>query len=540
MFSQYEHPNEKDATEPLIVKPSSTLTRKSECQHFLSFFRLPPCTIKALASILGGLCILSVILTHIPFPRANSSSLTSCLADANVPFIVKGAADWRRSITPWNLRLTYTPAAVAIPSSIEQIQIAVNCGIKNKVRVTAKGGGHSFGSYGLGGEDGHLVVELQKLNDVTLFENGTAKIQSGARLGHVSTELYRQGGRAIPHGACLDIGLAGHALHGGYGRASRTHGLTMDSMIGARVILADGSMVTCSIDENPELFWALRGAGSSYGIVAELEFKTFEAPKQVTPFTIGLPWNEQAAFDTLSALQDFALVAPQTLNFFLSVTATSQIIQGLYLGDKDGLLDSLQPLLERLGTTVSHMETIGWLEGLYHYADSEHLQSPSPYNTYGSFYTSSLTTPALTEEQMESLTSTMFRNINDPSARHSWDIVVEMHGGPNSAVAQVNSSTTAYVHRDKVLLWQLSDMSEHDSLPRECFAILKSFMNSVTRSLSAGQWGMYANFIDTELDGKTAQDLYWGENLPRLKALKTKFDPNNIFWNPQGITPSVK
>ncbi|KAF5676574.1 glucooligosaccharide oxidase [Fusarium heterosporum] len=475
MFSRYEYPQEKEATEPLITKSSSTLTRKSNCQYSLSLFSFSPCALKVLASILCGLCILNVIVTTIPLPWTNISSLTSCLADSNVPFIVEGAAAWERSITPWNVRLTYTPAAVAIPDTIEQIQIAVNCGIKNKVRVTAKGGGHSFGSYGLGGEDGHLVVELQQLNDVTLFENGTARIQPGA-----------------------SIGLAGHALHGGY------------------------------------------GAGSSFGIVAELEFKTFEAPKQVTPFTIELPWTEEAAFDTLSALQDFALVAPQTLNLFLSVTATSQIIQGLYFGDKGGLLDCLQPLLERLGTTVSNMETIGWLEGLYHYADNEPIHSPSPYNTHGSFYTSSLTTPALTEEQMESLISAMFLNINDTSARHPWDIVIEMHGGPNSAVSQVDSPATAYVHRDKVLLWQLSDSSEQDSLPRESFAMLKKFMNSVTRSLSDDQWGMYANFIVTELDGKTAQDLYWGKNLPRLKALKTKFDPNNIFWNPQGITPVVE
>jgi hypothetical protein len=100
------------------------------------------------------------------------------------------------------VRLTYTPAAVATPYTIEQIQVAVNCGINNRVRVTAKGGGHSFGSYGLGGEDGHLVIALQQLNKVTLFENGTARIQPGARLGHVSSELYEQGGRAIPHGAC--------------------------------------------------------------------------------------------------------------------------------------------------------------------------------------------------------------------------------------------------------------------------------------------------------------------------------------------------
>lgn len=131
----------------------------------------------------------------------------------------------------------------------------------------------------------------------------------------------------------------------------------------------------------------------------------------------------------------------------------------------------------------------------------------------------------------------MFANINDTSARHSWDIFFEMHGSPNSAVSQVSSSATAYVHRDKVWLWQLSDAGEDGKLPRESFTVVKELMNSVTKSLADEQWGMYANFIDTELDGKTAQELYWGDNLPRLKAIKAELDPDDVFWNPQGVSP---
>jgi hypothetical protein len=133
----------------------------------------------------------------------------------------------------------------------------------------------------------------------------------------------------------------------------------------------------------------------------------------------------------------------------------------------------------------------------------------------------------------------MFRNINNTSARHSWEIFIEMHEVPNSAVSMVNSSATAYPHRDKVILWQLSDIGEHGSLPRESFEFLRHLMNRVTESLAPSQWGQYSNFIDTELDGEIAQDLYWEENLPRLKVIKAKFDPTNIFWNPQGVSPII-
>ena len=133
----------------------------------------------------------------------------------------------------------------------------------------------------------------------------------------------------------------------------------------------------------------------------------------------------------------------------------------------------------------------------------------------------------------------MFANIHDNSARHSWDIFFEMHGGNQSKVAQVDPSATAYVHRDKMLLFQLSDTGgDHGEFPNEGFVVLKRFMDSVTNSMAEGDWGMYTNFLDTQLDGETAQKKYYGSNLPRLRGIKAKLDAEDVFWNPQGISPS--
>ena len=176
------------------------------------------------------------------------------------------------------------------------------------------------------------------------------------------------------------MGIAGHVLHGGYGRASRTHGLTLDWLIGATVILANGSMVHCSAAENKDLYWALRGAGSSFGIVVVFEFNTFEAPESVTPFTINLPWNKDKTVATISELQAFAASTSEKLNIFAFFTATSQVIQGLYFGDSQSLKLVLQPLLARLESKVSYASTMGWLQGLEHYADKEALNQTYPYN----------------------------------------------------------------------------------------------------------------------------------------------------------------
>lgn len=124
-----------------------------------------------------------------------AGSLTDCLRTAAVP-ITSSAP------TSYNIRLPYKPVAVAVPTSTSQIASAVSCGAKYAVRITAKSGGHSYTSSSFGGEDGHLVINLDRMYAVTVASDGTAKVQSGARLGHVATELYRQGKRAISHGTC--------------------------------------------------------------------------------------------------------------------------------------------------------------------------------------------------------------------------------------------------------------------------------------------------------------------------------------------------
>jgi FAD/FMN-containing dehydrogenase len=128
--------------------------------------------------------------------------LNNCLAAAFVPYHKHISIGWLRDSQPFNTRLYFTPAAIAIPTTVGHIEHAVACGIKYGVKISAKSGGHSYASFGLGGENGHLVVEMEHMHKVTVIAGGKARIQPGARLGHVAVELFAQGGRAIPHGTC--------------------------------------------------------------------------------------------------------------------------------------------------------------------------------------------------------------------------------------------------------------------------------------------------------------------------------------------------
>jgi hypothetical protein len=147
-----------------------------------------------------GLLFPSIATASVIDKRA---AVDSCLTSLKVPVYTSGTANLTQAVKPFNLRVTFTPAAYAVPVTVQDVQNAVSCGSQNAVTVTAKSGGHSYGSFGLGGEDGHLIVDMRNFNSVTVDQTAhTAIIGTGGRLGNVASALYSQGKQAISHGTC--------------------------------------------------------------------------------------------------------------------------------------------------------------------------------------------------------------------------------------------------------------------------------------------------------------------------------------------------
>jgi FAD/FMN-containing dehydrogenase len=141
--------------------------------------------------------------TSLASPLDKSAAMEDCLNGSKVPLDKPGTEDWAMDAAPFNVRTPYKPLSIAVPTSVEEIQAAVKCGLAQGVKVNAKCGGHSYANFGFGGEDGHLMLELDRMNKVTLDkETGIATIQGGSRLGHVASELFKQGGKAFSHGTC--------------------------------------------------------------------------------------------------------------------------------------------------------------------------------------------------------------------------------------------------------------------------------------------------------------------------------------------------
>ena len=300
-------------------------------------------------------------------------TIDACLKSAVVTTDKKGSKTWDADIEPFNARLEYTPTAVVVATTINHIQAAVSCAAKIGVKATAKSGGHSYASLGLGGEDGHMMIELDRMYNVTLHnDTKVATVQPGARLGHIANELWDQGKRGISAGTCPGVGVSGHSLHGGYGMSSHKYGLASDWIVGMTVVLANASIVHTSATEHPNLFWALRGAGSNFGIVAEYEFDTFAAPSEVTYFSMPFRWNATSAPSKLEALEKYTRdTMPADLTMRMFSSSYSSQLEGMYFGNVTGLKAALKPLLNETGLSIDKVVNTTWMDAFAHYANAD-------------------------------------------------------------------------------------------------------------------------------------------------------------------------
>ncbi|GKT42885.1 FAD-linked oxidoreductase sorD [Colletotrichum spaethianum] len=493
--------------------------------------------------------ILSLAVTALPLTVANPlpadaqnsktrnsiNNIQGCLNAANVPIATTSSSDWSEDIRPYNARVQFTPALVVTATNASHVQAAVKCASQYGKKITARGGGHSYSSSGLGGEDGHVVVRLDEMFGVTLNGDNTATVQAGARLGHVATELFDQGGRAISHGSCPGVGASGHSIHGGFGFSSHLYGLATDWIMEATVVTADGTIVTASPTQNDDLFWAIRGAGSSFGIVTEFKFNTFAAPSVVTWYKIPFTLKKDKLIDALVALQTYAQGdMPAELNMRAVITPDSTAFDGLYFGTEAQTRSVLTKFLSPLGIDVggATITQTDWIGQLEHYAGQE-LDQTGPQSATDTFYASSLMTKEVSRSGFQAFVN--FYQNTAKSTNTGWFVLIDVHGGKNSKTAQVANTATAYAHRDKVLLWQFYDSSSGSAYPSSGYSFLGKWMSSVTNTMVKSGWGRYVNYADSQLSKADAQDQYYKDNLPRLKTIKAKYDAKSLFTYPQGV-----
>ncbi|SMQ49382.1 unnamed protein product [Zymoseptoria tritici ST99CH_3D7] len=274
----------------------------------------------------------------------------------------------------FNKDIPIVPAAIVKPETAQQVAAIVKCAVERGLKVQAKSGGHSYANHGFGGLNGSIVVDTTKLNHLSMdTETYTATVGGGCLLGDLAQFLYKYG-RAMPHGTWPGVGLGGHATTGGIGPASRMWGLTLDHVIGVEVVLADSSIVDASEDKNSDLFFAIKGAAASFGIVTQFRLRTHVAPGECVRFQ-----HTMESFDVATRSEWFKmwqrLMADPLLSRFLSVGLEvfpqKMVIGGNYFRSKKDF-DDLD-LLAALPSGGTYQETVaatwidmvdGWAEGI--------------------------------------------------------------------------------------------------------------------------------------------------------------------------------
>jgi FAD/FMN-containing dehydrogenase len=418
----------------------------------------------------------------------------------------------------WNASVNKRPGLIARCSGIADVIAAVNFGRENNLLTAIRGGGHNVGGRGLC-DDG-LVIDLSRMRSV-LVDTATqrVRVQGGATLGDLDRETHVFG-LAVPTGIVPKTGIGGLTLGGGVGWLVRKYGMTIDNLLSVEVVSADGRVLTASLSENDDLFWALRGGGGNFGVVASFEFQARPVDTVLGGFLL---YPREAAFDVIRHYRDYLQSAPDELTAYAALlhgpdgTPLVGIIS-CYCGSIADGERVLQPL-RTFGTPV--------MDGIQSF--------PFP-------AMQSLLAGAFPDGNQNYWKSTLQRELSDDAIRLIVDhgkrmssplsfVVLENYGG---AAIRVSKDATAYPHRD--LPWDVLFIAQWTK--EEETATHRDWARSgeeMLRPFSANAHLLSALDVETDEVVNTA----FGQNLQRLAAIKKKFDPDNFFRVNQNIKPAA-
>jgi FAD/FMN-containing dehydrogenase len=420
------------------------------------------------------------------------------------------------------------PALIVTCESADDVARCIAFARANDVPVAVRGGGHNGG--GLGVVDDGLVIDLAGINEVAVDEqSNTVRVGGGCTWGEVD-RVTAEYGRATPSGVISTTGVGGLTLGGGLGHLTRRYGLTIDSLIGAEVVLADGSIVHASASEHPELFWALRGGGGNFGVVTSFEFRTH--PVGAAVMAGPTFWPIEQTPEVLRFYREFIPSAPRAVNGFFALMTVPPVdlfpaelhmrkvcaVMWCVVGSEEDASELLAPVQE-VGTPLLH-----------------HV-GPVPYPALQSLFDGLYTKGLQCYWRAD-----FFNELSDELAeRHlEWgQRLPSMHSTVHlypidGAAHDVGSADTAFSYRDagwaEVIFGVDPDPANAGAIREWCVGYWDA-----THPYSAG--GAYVNFMMDE--GQERVRATYRENYDRLARAKAQYDPDNIFRVNQNIQPAT-
>ncbi|KAI7956241.1 hypothetical protein MJO29_007640 [Puccinia striiformis f. sp. tritici] len=503
-------------------------------------------------------------------------SFTACLRselgapDSNSSKIVlPGDPSYPLSTLTYNLAIQRNSSAIVYVSTANDVSEAIKCASQFRIPVVARSGGHSYASFSSSPHG--LIIDVTNLKDFSFATNHVGEIGekvtfgAGLRLGDLDMALQDHE-RAVPHGVFPYIGVAGHATCGGFGPTSRMYGLFSDHIVEMEVVIANGTILKASEKTNPDLFFAMRGAGPSFGIITSLTLRTHQAPTNVILFEIDYQFpNSDVAAANLYHFQSWgSRSAPSQMGLRWSVklnhTANSLTprrlnwkLRGSYLGHLgrfDRVIDKLTSGFSVKGEVVK-VQLYDWLESVRALGGDRALSSEgiNPSNHNASYYAKSFIVRDVNPMSYSQWT-TFTKKLYDISAGIKtsedldWFVEIVLVGGryqgQETGVRGSGSKTTSFGPRDALLLFQMGGFGpkgaslDHGDL----MDTAKVTSDQVYDSLGGGRKELtgYNCYVDSEFSADRAHREYFGEkNTEILKDLKNVWDPLRVFSHPHSF-----
>jgi FAD/FMN-containing dehydrogenase len=414
----------------------------------------------------------------------------------------------------WNGVIDRRPAVIVRAASQADVQRTIEVAAEAGSLLAVRCGGHSFPGFSTC--DGGIVLDLLWWSrvDVDPVER-TAEVSGGALLGDLDRAAVPYG-LVVPAGVVSHTGAGGLTLGGGMGWLSRRLGLTIDSLLGAEVCLADGRVVFASEFEEPELFWGLRGGGGNFGVVTRFVFRLHELG-----FVHVGSWSCPTAESTgvLAGYAELAARASRQLSSAFTLTRDTMRMSAVWSGPEAGASSAVAAFGD-LGNQLS--ESVGGITFLQLQSRlDDHFAWGRRYYARGGFLA------AMTPDVLDCLTTSVTSAPTSDS-----EIYVLQLGG---AVTDLADDATAYTGREAGFYWIVEPVWDDPSDDARCL----SWGRETAAAL--GSLSLHGNYVNEQSDvgDSTTQDAYGRNTYERLAALKTRFDPNNLFRLNQNIQPAA-
>lgn len=423
----------------------------------------------------------------------------------------------------WNSGFHREPSVVVRPANSTDVARAITFAHEEGWEITARSGGHSLAGYG--SVDGGMVIDFSSMKAAVMDpERQVARVQPGVTWGEYAA-------RSVPLGLVTSsgdmgtVGVGGLTLGGGIGWMVRKHGLTIDSLLEAEVVTADGHVLTASPDENADLFWGIRGGGGNLGVVTSLSFRL-----QETGLILGggVVYDAARAPDVLAAATEYAQSASDELTVILAVMTAPPVpfippemhgkpvvaILLCYAGD----LEEGERVVAPLRTPAPVADFVGPMPYPALFEITKEGGVPGLTHTVRSTFLEELTGPVI-EAVLSEIATT-----DSPNSMAQLRIL----GG---AMSRVPTGATAFAHRDQPLMLTLMD----SWAPGEPYD--GAWVKRAWESIRGFSSGVYVNFLQDEGEARI-REAYNPTTYSRLAALKRRYDPDNVFSRNQNIAPA--